>query len=1455
MGHKNKVAQQNIPSSELNALQDLYTATNGDFWHWVQPNGTSSLGAPWNFSQPDPNPCAELWQGVVCGNCNSSVCHVESLRLQSHNISGHLQPSLSNLTYLQSLDLADNFIQGSVPATFASLQYLKDLNLRDNTLYGHLPTWLPQLRSLVNLNLSRNFFRDTIPDSYYDMTNLTTLEMANNILRGSISDSGLSQLVNLRMLNLGSNRLNGTLPKSIGLLPNLTSALLVYNFLSGTIPVEITESRSLTVFTVFRNRLNGTIPASFGNMTQLESLILGDNFFTRTLPSSLGQLTSLRTLNAASNYLVGTFPEWVCNLSNLTDIQFYENMLESTLPACFRNLTKLMQVVLGSNLFSSSVPTMFEDMPNLFYLDLTHNMFTGFLPVGEWELLYFYQVSHNMFRGNISETLLSTSKNLHYFVVDKNMLTGTVSEVVGNNRLLNVFAVEINFLEGVIPSSFGKLDRMVELFLENNLLSGTVPSVLGNMSLLVFLDLSYNLLSSTLPLALANLSNLDALYLSDNKFSNGNLDYFLTVHHYPFLTNVDISHNRFTGSLPMSVFQIPSLRTIDASVNCFKGTLSEGLCQPGNLSVLILDGLSTSPACRSRIFPKAFPQLTAFTLNDIKVSGSIPACLFSIPTLRVLHLSGNALSGTLPKNVTYEHAFTDLIASHNFLSGAIPANLQRHPMREFHLSYNRFSGTLSDDFLAGGQKVVHLQINRLSGVVPNSLRNASDIKLLDGNIFSCDFNRDELPKHDPKYDTYVCGSDGVDGSLYAWLGLCSLLLVISLIVLIDVCFRQRMSLYRVLLCCKDTLQSSLAMLRIQDDNTTINGERVFSPVFRLAVFFTEVRKLSLFIAAYILLVLMPMYIALSKNTKTYDNEYGWQISAILLAGNTATVMLFIGYCVLMLIHYGALRRMNDILRSYGLPNQPASSESLSGKTEELSRGSTQADKDIGGNGSDSSSGQKNRSLRAGFRSVVLFLLNLIIMVLIDVAYVFIVLNKRSSVVITTQVFLALFKLAWNEVALWFLIPLTKIDWLSLLLSRRRPKRPADIDGDVPMVQRVDSGSRPISSSRPFSGTHVPEANSKAGSFDSVVSFASSFSEEFKSKTTYTRADVNMVTVLILLNNILVPAIAIACVSSSCFYNVFVALDSVTDDYSLVECALYLVNFRGTYCVQYGIFQQNVSYDPPYIYSYNCASMITLNFSSVFIYMFIAAGFLLPAAKLAVHTYYHALPHNHKTKEFLARHLPEVYRYPRSVTRYNEHLQLFFKEKSVVRLVNYLAIVLAFGSIYPPIALMGALTIVVVTYTDEYILGYMLQQAEQCGFTWYRYRLKQQCMDTHVVWISIARRIIIYVYFVLGYLVFDTYGYDAGWRGGMLLVTGFFAFPAICFFIYLVVTGKTNNFFSPLREDQDLSDIATKTRDTVESESPRGVSSSNSSARRSAEEKQEAVETIENPLRQSLPIYA
>jgi hypothetical protein len=125
----------NISAGELNALEALYDATNGDNWDWRTADDDITYepyngGAIWAFPASVSDPCTMNWQGVTCISLQQSngSCFVGSLVLNYYNLQGGPLPKeISGLTGLSTLDLGHNYITGAIPTeigAIADLQFL-----------------------------------------------------------------------------------------------------------------------------------------------------------------------------------------------------------------------------------------------------------------------------------------------------------------------------------------------------------------------------------------------------------------------------------------------------------------------------------------------------------------------------------------------------------------------------------------------------------------------------------------------------------------------------------------------------------------------------------------------------------------------------------------------------------------------------------------------------------------------------------------------------------------------------------------------------------------------------------------------------------------------------------------------------------------------------------------------------------------------------------------------------------------------------------------------------------------------------------------------------------------------------------------------------------------------------------------------------------------------------------
>lgn len=164
-----------IPSTEMNALYDLYMSTNGENWLWKEHKNVAfdRHNTIWNFTGTH-NPCEERWQGLLCNCGNDSVlvnlllrrnitslnesssnCTIIAIDLTAFNMSGYLPVSIGDLPSLRYVRMAINSLKGLIPSSIAALHNLEVLNLEFNNFTGHVLPELSELNGLISLDLSR----------------------------------------------------------------------------------------------------------------------------------------------------------------------------------------------------------------------------------------------------------------------------------------------------------------------------------------------------------------------------------------------------------------------------------------------------------------------------------------------------------------------------------------------------------------------------------------------------------------------------------------------------------------------------------------------------------------------------------------------------------------------------------------------------------------------------------------------------------------------------------------------------------------------------------------------------------------------------------------------------------------------------------------------------------------------------------------------------------------------------------------------------------------------------------------------------------------------------------------------------------------------------------------------------------------------------------------------------
>ncbi len=126
------------------------------------------------------------------------------------------------------------------------------------------------------------------------------------------------------------NNLNGTLPASLSQLEQLKVLELSFNKISGSLPSQIGALKNLEVLALNGNHLSGTIPASFGNLKALKQLHLSSNELSGTVPQSFNQLDQLVVFNVFQNQLRGEVPIGLARGRNIKEFIIAENNFNPT---------------------------------------------------------------------------------------------------------------------------------------------------------------------------------------------------------------------------------------------------------------------------------------------------------------------------------------------------------------------------------------------------------------------------------------------------------------------------------------------------------------------------------------------------------------------------------------------------------------------------------------------------------------------------------------------------------------------------------------------------------------------------------------------------------------------------------------------------------------------------------------------------------------------------------------------------------------------------------------------------------------------------------------------------------------------------------------------------------------------------------------------------------------------
>lgn len=526
----------------------------------------------------------------LSGGLPWAVCNLkklESLDLSGTRLSDEFPdctlPSLRrlNMRYMPKLSLRIRLVLTSSPS-------LEHLNLHGSPkAYGDL--FVVDLSSFKVIDVGHTGVQGSIPKSFWSLSNLTVANFEHTRIYGNISNS-INQLTSIQHLSLAMCGITGTIPSSIGQCANLVTLDLSGIPFTGEIPPQLGNLSQLESFSISGARFRQTsIPPSLGNLNNLNTLIISDSRLTGEIPSTFEKLTKLKTLDLHRNSIINYIPRLPRSLDRL---DLSDNQLSGDIPDTVFASTK--QVFLNRNAFGPTFPyEAFANATSLQEFDGSNNQFDGILPeppISEKPNLTSLALSFNTFRS----TIPSSYRHIRHLDLSGNLLIGNLSSVLTVDTSLITLNVKSNQLSGAVGGSFTTA-QLTKLILSDNSFTGKLPILPASIETL---DCSRNSFSGSLGLWISTIthSNLLFLDLSLNSFS-GPLSpelFFLKLRYLSLANNnlhgeirfptemlnqdsslieLDLSHNQFSGSFPVTTHGYPTLSSLQLAANDFSGRI------------------------------------------------------------------------------------------------------------------------------------------------------------------------------------------------------------------------------------------------------------------------------------------------------------------------------------------------------------------------------------------------------------------------------------------------------------------------------------------------------------------------------------------------------------------------------------------------------------------------------------------------------------------------------------------------------------------------------------------------------------------------------------------------------------------------------------------------------------------------------------------------------------------
>lgn len=1150
-----------FPSTEYNALEDLYVSTNGPSWTYDNETGVNN-GTMWDFTDPSINPCTSGWSGVVCNTaCLDDAgieCHVLGIRLANYNLVGTISTELAALSYLEAMTMSHNSLQSTIPSYLGTMTALQLLSLTHNQLHGSIPSSLCSLCSanLSSLLLGSNSLSQSMPYCLVNSnSSLNVLDLSDNLLDGLFlstsntpsppppADIHGASIYDLYQYARGRN----------AFIHSIQYFDLSDNYFTGFIPTVINQWTSLQYFNISYNELQGPMVIST-NLSTLVAYDIQSNQISGSLSFDLSLMTNLYEFFAADNVLTGTLEPFSKLLPD-TNYSFYTfdlsgNYLSGSLPTKFGAMSLLNTLLLSNNDLTGSLSGVFQPDTqfSLNVIDFNDNAFTGAIPEDIWSLPYVGSVSlaKNCLHGTIPSSICK-AKYLQTLDMDglgastacrrSNHALDQLSELMHTAPIYNTM-----YIDGGIPECILQtLPYLNSLYLSGNGLSCSIPDIATggfaewgtNSSYLNVLTLSNNRLYGAIPLSLQTSQAIQYLDLSHNRLSGTiqHMNYTATMvemetpnpntnKHY-----LGLKANRLSGPIP------DFMQYVGIHIDVLSGNM---------FSCGDFTSLPKRDSEYDHYWCGSF-QLTTSWLNLVTVV-AVSVLLLIIVSLTIRYCRCCFGSGSMgsfdDQNGRFQRSLKDLTSGKSTISCAgvcsvvyvalfetVPATVVRitRKLLQFppHGNAQRTTETLSSS-----EETVGVDKN-----YDSTAEHADGMGATDGNAggssTSCNnFNTQVTqPAADSKYDT----------------------------------------------------------------------SKIHKDIVNVLYLFVYMRRFAVLMTVIGFVVMLPAYLIIKHadsndngNGSTHVYQYGWMPSLAYIGGTNEGTGLLVLWSLLMLVVAILCLVMEKARADNGLISTPLPTVSSISAT--LSALSTS---------------DQVYYVIVKFYLLFFIVVNCTAMVLINALYVYVNVTQSPLVGAISLYVLVLFKSFWNVKVVPAMLRSRPTSWTTYFTRCKTM-----CTTDMLWTCLCCCGCCECCECCGLRQRCCPRKEKPQSHYTDLYasSQTSIQGQSIRSATTQC--------MLLIFNNVLAPAIAVFFSDSSCISQLFRPPAPIESSFIYPKCESFEMMASNEYphCTSYLTVAVETTFNPPFVYSYQCGSALLTNYVPVFLLMYGVSGILVPCVQ-------------------------------------------------------------------------------------------------------------------------------------------------------------------------------------------------------------------------------------------------